>query len=263
MGTIANGMSLHGGLRPFVGTFLVFSDYMRGSIRLAALMEQPVVYVFTHDSIGLGEDGPTHEPVEHLASLRAMPGLVVIRPCDAAETAEAWRVALERRWGPTALVLTRQDVPHLDRRRFAAPSGLTVGAYVLCDLDVSPAGEPDVILIGTGSEVELAVSAAKILVAEGVGVRVVSMPSWELFEDQPIPYREAVLPPAVRARVSVEAGASLGWHRWVGDRGRVVGLDRFGASAPGAVVMKELGFTAERVAEEARASLETVRKEPR
>lgn len=263
MGALMNGMSLHGGLRPFGGTFLVFSDYMRGSVRLAALMDQPVIYVFTHDSIGLGEDGPTHEPVEHLASLRAMPGLVVIRPCDAAETAEAWRVALERRDGPTALVLTRQDVPHLDRRRFAAASGLTVGAYVLCDLEVPPAGEPDVILIATGSEVGLAVSAAEILAADGVGVRVVSMPSWELFEDQPIPYREAVLPPVVRARVSVEAAASQGWHRWVGDHGRVVGLDRFGASAPGSVVMRELGFTAERVAEEARAALDTVANESR
>ena len=258
MGAITNGLSLHGGLRVFGATFLVFSDYMRGAIRLAALMEQPVIYVFTHDSIGLGEDGPTHEPVEHLASLRAMPGLVVIRPCDAAETVEAWKVALDRRHGPTALVLTRQDVPLLDRRSFAAASGLSLGAYVLCDLDVPPAGAPDVILIGSGSEVALAVSAAEILAADGVAVRVVSMPSWELFEGQPLSYREAVLPPAVRARVSVEAAASHGWRRWIGDHGRTVGLDRFGASAPGPIVMEMLGFTAERVAEEARVALETV-----
>ncbi len=252
MGGLLNGMALHGGLRPYGGTFLVFSDYLRPSIRLAALMEQPVVYVFTHDSIGLGEDGPTHQPVEHLAALRAIPGLVVIRPADGPETAWAWRVALERTEGPTALVLTRQDLPALDRGRLAPASGLARGAYVLAEL--GPGGEDrpaDLLLLATGSEVHLALEAADLLVARDLRVRVVSMPSWELFQAQPAAYRDAVLPPAVRARVAVEAGATHGWERWVGDRGAVVGLDRFGASAPGPVVMRELGFTPERVAEAA------------
>ena len=253
MGGILNGIALHGGLRPYGGTFLVFSDYLRPSIRLAALMEQPVVYVFTHDSIGLGEDGPTHQPVEHLASLRAIPGLVVIRPADGPETAWSWRVALERTEGPTALVLTRQELPALDRRALASAAGLARGAYVLTERgpEAGGSGPPDLILIGTGSEVHVALEAADLLAARGVRVRVVSMPSWELFERQPAAYRDAVLPPAVGARVAVEAGAPQGWERWVGDRGAVVGLDRFGASAPGPVVMAELGFTPERVAEAA------------
>jgi transketolase len=262
MGAILNGMSLHGGLRPFGGTFLIFSDYMRPSIRLAALMNQPVIYVFTHDSVALGEDGPTHEPVEQLASLRAVPDLVVIRPADAAETAEAWKVALERLDGPTAIVLTRQDVPVLDRDRFAPASGLASGAYVLGEIgalaDGAPDLAPDIILIATGSEVALAVSAAVILAAEGIGCRIVSMPSWELFDRQPASYREAVLPHSIRARVAVEAGGPHGWHRWVGEHGRIVALDRFGASAPGATVMAELGFTAERVAQEGRMAVRAV-----
>ncbi|HEX9123722.1 MAG TPA: transketolase, partial [Actinomycetota bacterium] len=247
MGAILNGMSLHGGLRPFGGTFLIFSDYMRPSIRLAALMNQPVIYVFTHDSVALGEDGPTHEPVEQLASLRAVPNLVVLRPADAAETTEAWKVALERSDGPTAIVLTRQDVPVLDRDRFAPASGLASGAYVLGETGALSGGAPDLapdlILIATGSEVALAVSAAEMIAADGIGCRIVSMPSWELFERQPASYREAVLPHSIRARVAVEAGGPHGWHRWVGEHGRIVALDRFGASAPGATVMAELGFT--------------------
>jgi transketolase len=249
MGAALNGMALHGGLRPFGGTFLIFSDYLRPSIRLASLMEQPAIYVFTHDSVGLGEDGPTHQPVEHLASLRAMPRLVVIRPADAAETVEAWKVALRRTDGPTALVLTRQDVPALDPASQAKASMLGRGAYVLRDATGPEA--PDVILIGTGSEVQLALGAAELLEADGVSARVVSMPSWELFAEQDESYREEVLPPTVPARVAVEAGSTQGWCRWVGDAGTVVGLDRFGASAPGPVVLERLGFTAERVAREA------------
>jgi transketolase len=268
MGGILNGMALHGGLRPYGGTFLVFSDYVRPSIRLAALMRLPVVYVFTHDSIGLGEDGPTHQPVEQLASLRAIPGLVVIRPADGAETAWAWRVALERRDGPTALVLTRQDVPALDRRALAPATGLVHGAYVLADLgpetalvgdgqDGPDSGDPvpDVVLIGTGSEVAVVLQAGRILAEEGLRVRVVSMPSWELFERTPERYREEVIPPRVRTRVAVEAGVTHGWHRWVGEHGAVVGLDRFGASAPGSLLMERFGFTPEHVAEVVRGLL--------
>ena len=222
------------------------------AVRLAALSELPVVYVWTHDSVGLGEDGPTHQPIEHLAALRAVPHLVVIRPADAAETVEAWRVALGRGHGPTALVLTRQKVPVLDRKRYGAADGLARGAYVLAD---APGGAPEVILIGTGSETHLVVQAQDVLAKEGVRSRTVSMPSWELFEAQPAAYRDSVLPPAIRPRVAVEAGVLQGWCRWVGDAGRVIGLDRFGASAPGNVVLKELGFTAERVVAEARAVL--------
>ncbi len=266
MGAILNGISLHGGLRPFGATFLIFSDYMRPAIRLAALMAQPVIYVFTHDSVGLGEDGPTHEPVEQLASLRAVPNLIVLRPADAAETTEAWKVALERLDGPTALVLTRQDVPVLDRERFAAASGLASGAYVLGEIGAAPAraaGPPDLLLIATGSEVALAVEAAEMLAADGICTRVVSMPSWELFELQSPAYREAVLPRSVRARVAVEAGRSQGWHRWIGQDGRIVALDRFGASAPGPTVMAELGFTAERVAQECRITVQTAGRRSR
>jgi transketolase len=245
MGAILNGLALHGGLRPFGATFLIFSDYMRPSMRLAALMEQPVVYVLTHDSIGLGEDGPTHEPVEHLASLRAMPGLVVIRPADAAETGEAWKVALQRREGPTAIILSRQDLPVLDRGRLA-PAGLLVrGAYVLAGSD----GRDDLALLASGSEVHVALAAADLLRSEhGLSVRVVSMPSWELFEQQDDAYRLGVLPPGIPVRVAVEAAATFGWIRWVGDRGALVGVDRYGASAPGAVVLERYGFTAENVA---------------
>jgi transketolase len=248
MGAIANGLAVHGGVIPFTATFLIFSDYMRPPIRLAALMEQRVIFVFTHDSIALGQDGPTHQPVEQLASLRAIPHLIVIRPCDANETAVAWRVAIETRDRPVALVLTRQDVPTLDRAHYAAADGLRRGAYILAD---APNGKPDIILIGTGSEVSLIVAAGHRLTAKEINVRIVSMPSWELFDAQPRSYRDAVLPPSVRARLAVEAGASQGWCKYAGDEGDVIGVDRFGASAPGEVVMREYGFTVENVCERA------------
>lgn len=240
MGGIINGMALHGGIRPYGGTFLVFSDYMRPSVRLAALMELPVIYVFTHDSIGLGEDGPTHQPVEQLMALRAIPNLTVIRPAEATETAVAWRAALENKHGPTALILTRQGLPTLDRTQYAAAEGLFRGAYVLSDVE-----EAQAILIGTGSEVPLILEAQAALAARGVAVRVVSMPSWELFAAQPADYRNSVLPPAIRARVSVEAGVTLGWERHIGLDGIAIGLDRFGASAPYKTVYEKLGITAE------------------
>ena len=243
MGSAVNGLALHGGFIPYGSTFLVFSDYMRPAIRLSALMELGTVWVFTHDGIGVGEDGPTHQPVEHYVALRAIPGLLFLRPCDANETAEAWRIAIANRHRPTCLALTRQNVPTLDRSRFAPASGATRGAYVL-NPDVT---QPDLVLMATGSEVQYIVGAEPILTARGRKVRLVSMPSWELFEEQPAAYRDAVLPPAVAARVAVETGRSLGWHRWVGTRGAVLGLDRFGASAPGPQVARELGFTVDRV----------------
>jgi len=252
MGAIASGMALHGGLIPYTGTFLVFSDYMRPSMRLAAMMGIRVIYVFTHDSIGLGEDGPTHQPVEQLMSLRSVPNLTVIRPADANEAVEAWRAALLNTAGPTALVLTRQGVPVLDRRECPSAEGVHRGAYVLWQ---SGEGAPDAILIGTGSEVHVALEAGKILAAEGVRVSVVSMPSWELFDRQPAEYRESVLPSAVRARVAVESGVKAGWERYVGLDGAAVGLDRFGASAPGPVLYEKFGFTAEKVAAQARKVL--------
>ncbi|MEJ2503600.1 MAG: transketolase, partial [Gemmatimonadota bacterium] len=229
MGAVMNGMALHGGVRPYGATFLIFSDYMRPAIRLAALMEQPTLYVFTHDSVGLGEDGPTHQPIEQLAALRAIPGLVDLRPADANETREAWRVALEHADGPVFLALTRQGLPHLDRERLAPADGVRRGAYVLADAE---GGDPEVILIATGSEVQVAVEARDRLASEGVRARVVSMPSWTLFARQPRSYRDEVLPPAIRARVAVEAAGTFGWHRWVGSDGAVVGISRFGASAP-------------------------------
>ena len=245
MGAILNGLSLHGGLRPFGSTFLIFSDYMRPSMRLAALMGQPVVYVLTHDSIALGEDGPTHEPVEHMASLRAMPGLVVIRPADAAETREAWKVALERREGPTAIVLSRQELPVLDRDSLAPADLLARGAYVLADAD----GRDDLVLLASGSEVHVSLAAAELLRSEhGLSARVVSMPSWELFEQQEQTYRRRVLPPDIPVRLAVEAAATFGWSRWTGDADAIVGIDRFGASAPGSIVLERFGFTAENVA---------------
>jgi len=252
MGGVLNGMALHGGLIPYGGTFLVFSDYMRPAMRLAAMMGQRVIYVLTHDSIGVGEDGPTHQPVEHLAALRAIPQLVVVRPADAAETAAAWKVALERRDGPTALVLTRQAVPPLQREDLDALSGVARGAYVVAD---APGGKPDIVLIGTGSEVQLVCQARQQLVSEGVAARAISMPSWELFEAQPQAYRENVLPPEVRHSISVEAGVSQGWERYVGSQGVVIGLDHFGASAPGSVVMERFGFTVEHVVARARVLL--------
>ncbi len=252
MAAAANGLALYRGLRPFVATFLVFSDYLRPALRLSALMGTPVVYVFTHDSLAVGEDGPTHQPVEHLAALRAMPNLVVLRPADANETVEAWRVALEHTAGPVALVLTRQAVPTLDRTRYAPAAGLRRGAYVLADLGPQPSR---VILMASGSEVALAVAAAERLAAEGVGVRVVSFPSWELFARQEVAYREAVLPRHITARVAVEAGVPQGWERWVGPRGRILGVQRFGASSPGAEVMAHYGFTVQRVVELAHEAL--------
>jgi transketolase len=252
MGAVLNGMAAHGGIIPFGATFLIFSDYMRPPMRLAALMELHTIYVFTHDSIGLGEDGPTHQPVEQLANLRAVPRLVVIRPGDANETVVAWRVAIETRGRPVALVLSRQAVPTLDRSQFAPADGLRRGAYVLAD---APDGRPDVILIASGSELSLAVGARQKLLEQAVRARVVSMPSWELFDAQPRDYRDSILPPAVRARLAVEAGSPQGWHRYVGDGGDVLGVDRFGASAPGPTVLREYGFTVENVTRQALALL--------
>jgi transketolase len=244
MGSIANGMAAHGGIIPYTATFFVFSDYMRPPMRLASLMKLGVVFVFTHDSIGVGEDGPTHQPVEHLAALRSIPGLTVIRPCDANETAVAWRVALENRHRPVALVLTRQELPILDRGRYGPPEGLLRGAYVLAD---TPGDKLDLILIATGSEVGLIVAAQQKLAEKGIAARTVSMPSWELFDAQPPEYREQVFPPAVRARLAVEAGISQGWNRYVGDKGDVIALDRFGASAPAKVVFEKFGYTVDNV----------------
>ncbi len=254
MGAILNGLALHGGIRPVGSTFLIFSDYMRPSIRLAALCDLPVIYVFTHDSIGLGEDGPTHQPIEQLAALRAMPNLVMIRPADATETVEAWRAAVLRKDGPVALVLTRQKVAALDRAKYAPANGLRLGGYVLAD---PPGGKPSLLLIASGSEVELAVGAYERLVAEGVAARVVSMPSMELFARQPLEYRDAVLPPTVRARLAVEAAAPQPWYRWVGDRGAVLGIERFGASAPYRRIYQEFGLTVENVVKRAKDLLGT------
>jgi transketolase len=233
-------------VRPFGGTFLIFSDYMRPAIRLAALMEQPVVYVFTHDSIGLGEDGPTHQPIEQLASLRAIPNLLDLRPCDAAETAIAWKVAIERTEGPTFLALSRQKVPVLQRGAgaLASADGLRRGGYVLAD---ASKGRPRVIVIASGTEVAQALAAREQLEAGGTPTRVVSLPSWYLFERQDAAYRSEVLPPDVPARVSIEAASPFGWERWIGPSGRAVGLDRFGASAPAEVLYEQLGITADHV----------------
>jgi transketolase len=246
MGAVMNGMSLHGGVRPFGGTFLIFSDYMRPAIRLAALMEQPVVYVFTHDSIGLGEDGPTHQPIEQLASLRAIPNLLDLRPCDAAETAVAWKVAIERADGPTFLALSRQKVPILQRGagQLASADGLRRGGYVLAE---ASKGRPRVIVIASGTEVAQALAAREQLESGGTPTRVVSLPSWHLFEQQDAAYRSEVLPPDVSARVSIEAASPFGWDRWVGPSGRAVGLGRFGASAPAEVLYERLGITADHV----------------
>jgi transketolase len=249
MGAISNGLALCG-LRPYAGTFFVFSDYMRPAIRLAALMELPVLYIFTHDSIGVGEDGPTHQPVEHLAALRAIPGLIVLRPADANEVAEAYRLAMQIRRNPVALVLTRQNLPTLDRSQYAAASGLRCGAYVLAD---AANHKPDVILIGTGSEVAVCLAAKQLLASQRIDARVVSMPSWELFESQPDEYRHSVLPPDISARVAVEAGVELGWERYIGPQGAFVGMRGFGASAPAGVLMKYFGITPENVANVAKS----------
>jgi transketolase len=253
MGGIANGLAYHGGFVPYAGTFLNFSDYMRGSVRLAALSRLHVIYVWTHDSVGLGEDGPTHQPVEHYAALRAMPHLWFVRPGDANEAAAAWGLALEHHDGPTALSLTRQKLPTLAGTAELAAQGVRRGGYVLKAASTeADGGAPAIILIGTGSELQLAMAAAEALEAEGTPARVVSLACWEAFEQQPAAYRDEVLPPAVKRRLTVEAGASLGWERWAGDEGAIVSIDHFGASAPAAAIFEHLGFTAERVTDLAR-----------
>lgn len=252
MGAIVNGMAYHGGLRPFGATFLVFADYMRGALRLSALSHLPSIWIFTHDSIGVGEDGPTHQPVEHIASLRTIPNLVTIRPCDGNETIHAWRLALTRTNGPTALILTRQNLPTLDRNIYSDANLLEKGAYVLADMGDN---EPELILMASGSEVALIVDAGARLAAEGVNVRLVSVPSWELFKAQDASYRETVLPPSVRARVAVEAGIGMGWEKFVGDSGEIICIDHYGASAPAGTLFKEFGFTVENVFETARRVL--------
>ncbi len=252
MGAILNGLSLHGGLIPFGGTFLVFSDYMRGAVRLAALMKQRVIYVFTHDSIGLGEDGPTHQPIEQLTALRTIPNMIVLRPADANEVAQAWMSALERDDGPTALALTRQALPTIDRAKYGSAEGLQKGAYILADLGE---GAPQLILMASGSEVEIILEAGAKLASDGISIRVVSFPSWELFEAQSVEYRQQVLPEAIRARVAIEAGITLGWERWVGDAGAVIGIDRFGESAPYEELYERFGLTADNVVQKAQEVL--------
>ena len=250
MAAIAGGMALHGGIIPYTATFFTFADYMRPSMRLAALMGLPVIYIFTHDSFAVGEDGPTHQPIEHLMNLRAVPNLTVIRPCDAAEAVEAWHAAIANRKGPTVLVFTRQDLPVLDRQELASEKGLHSGGYILWD---SSMVKPEILFIATGSEVSLALAAARKLAAESIRVRVVSMPSWEIFDAQPQEYRDRVLPASVKARLAVEAGVSLGWEHYVGLDGAVVGLDHFGASAPYDVLCEKFGFTADHIAQTAKA----------
>ncbi len=260
MGSILSGMALHRGVIPYGGTFLVFSDYMRPAIRLAAMMGLRVIYVFTHDSIGLGEDGPTHQPIEHLAALRAIPNLTVIRPADANETREAWLFALHHKDGPTALALTRQAVPTLDRTVLAPAHGLQRGAYVLADLGT---GKPEIILMASGSEVAIILEAGKRLAAQGRRVRLVSFPSWEIFARQSAAYQRKVLPPEVKRRVAVEAGRSLGWERWMGEQGVVIGVDRFGASAPYQELYRQFGLTPEAVVRAARKLLPAAKRAPR
>ncbi len=246
MAAALNGIAAHGGLRPFGSTFLVFSDYMKPAIRLSAIMRLPVIYIGTHDSIGVGEDGPTHQPVEHLAMLRAIPNLIVLRPADAAETVEAWRATMQRSNGPTVLVLSRQKLPVLERPPLGSAEGVSRGAYTLLD---APSGAPNAILIGSGSELHVAVAAARLLQADRVRVRVVSMPSWELFASQSAAYRDEVLPPGVKVRLAIEAASPFGWRRWVGDEGAVLAMEGFGASAPGERLFQEFKFTPERAAE--------------
>ena len=247
MASVMNGMSIHGGVRPFGGTFLIFSDYMRPAVRLAAIMEQPVIFVYTHDSIGLGEDGPTHQPIEQLSTLRAIPGLILIRPADASETAETWRVAIAHRDGPTAIIFTRQKLGFIDREKYAPAAGLVLGAYVLADTP-----NPQVVLISSGSEVALVMAAYEKLVAQGVRARLVSMPSHELFARQSEEYRAEVLPPGV-PRLAVEAGHPMSWYRWVGDNGLVMGIERYGASAPYERIYEELGLTVDKVVNAAKS----------
>jgi transketolase len=250
MGSIMNGMSLYGGIIPYGATFLIFSEYMRPPIRLASLMGIKTIYVYTHDSIGLGEDGPTHQPIEQLAALRAIPGLTVIRPGDANEVAEAWRVAITHH-GPVALALTRQNVPTLDRSELASASNAARGAYVLLDSETTP----QLILLANGSELSLAVDAAKKLHLEGIAVRVVSIPSWELFEEQSAEYKEAVLPRSVTARIAIEAASPFGWERYIGSLGTTITIDHFGASAPAKVLFQQFGFTVDKITEKSKALL--------
>jgi len=255
MGAVMNGIAQHGGTRVYGGTFLTFSDYMRGAVRLAALMQLPVTYVWTHDSIGLGEDGPTHQPIEHYAALRAIPGLDFVRPADANETAVAWRTILEHNDRPAGLALSRQNLPVFDRTEFGSAEGVAKGGYVLAE---ASNGTPEVVLMGTGSEVQIAVAAREQLEAQGVPTRVVSLPCWEWFAEQDQSYRESVLPPSVRARVSVEAGVPMGWREFVGDAGRIVGVNHYGASAAYTVLYEEFGLTAEAVVTAARESIQAV-----
>jgi transketolase len=252
MGAVVNGMAVYGGVIPYGGTFLVFSDYMRPAIRLSALSDYPSIWVFTHDSIGLGEDGPTHQPIEQLTALRTIPKLVVIRPADANEVSEAWRLAISRRDGPTTLALTRQNLPTLDREVFSSASGLQRGAYVLADLGV---GRPEIILMASGSEVSLIIEAGERLAAEGVNVRLISFPSWELFAAQGQEYKDSVLMPNIQARLSIEAGISQGWDRWVGDRGTIISIERYGASAPYETVYEKFGLSVENVIHNAKGIL--------
>jgi len=247
MGGIMSGIALHKGLRPYGGTFFVFADYMRPAIRLASLMKLPVIYIFTHDSVAVGEDGPTHQPVEHLAGLRAIPALTVIRPADATETIEAWRLAAQTTDYPVALILSRQKLPVIDRTIYSSADKLVNGAYILSDSD----GKPDIILIATGSEVHITLKAGKILEEKGISVRVVSMPSWELFENTSQEYKDKVLLPDVNVRIAVEAGISMGWERYTGSSGAVIGINEFGASAPGNIVMEKFGFTSENIVQKA------------
>jgi len=247
MGGIMSGIALHKGLRPYGGTFFVFADYMRPAIRLASLMKLPVIYIFTHDSVAVGEDGPTHQPVEHLAGLRAIPGLTVIRPADATETIEAWRLSAQTTDSPVALILSRQKLPVIDRTIYSSADKLVNGAYILSDSD----GKPDIILIATGSEVDITLKAGKILEEKGISVRVVSMPSWELFENTSQEYKDKVLLPDVNVRIAVEAGISMGWERYTGSNGVVIGINEFGASAPGNIVMEKFGFTSENIVQKA------------
>lgn len=255
MGSILNGMALHGGVIPYGGTFLIFSDYMRPPIRLAAMMGLKVIYIFTHDSIGLGEDGPTHQPIEQLAALRAIPNLIVLRPCDANETAEAWRFALQHKEGPVALALTRQGLPILDRKTYASADGLHQGGYILSD---DGDKRPDIILMASGSEVHIAIEAGEKLSGKGISVRVVSMPSWELFDKQNEAYRDQVLPPDIKARIAIEAGATQGWHRYLSNRAAAIGIDHFGASAPYKILYEKFGMTSDRVVDKALQLLEKV-----
>jgi transketolase len=252
MGAAINGMALHGGFIPYTATFLTFSDYMRPAIRLAAVSKLHAIFVFTHDSIGLGEDGPTHQPIEHVAALRAIPDLVTIRPADANESAEAWRAAIANQHSPTALIFTRQNVPTLDRTKYAPASGLHKGAYVLADLG---GGQPQIILMATGSEVGLMVQAGEKLAAEGVRVRLVSMPSMELFAQQLPDYQDSVLPPAVTARLAIEAGIAMPWYKWVGSQGDCLCMTSYGASAPANVLFEKYGFTVDNVLTKAKALL--------